>query len=45
VLAVDVDFSTGHGGDGRDTVEMRGRGVRLIGRQEGAKGGHGWVLA
>src|SRR5260370_5332719 len=38
VLVVDVDLATGHGGDGSDVVEMRG--VGLVGRQEGAEGGH-----
>jgi hypothetical protein len=42
-LAVDVDLATGHGGDGRDAVQMRGRGVGLVGREERAKGGHSEV--
>src|SRR5437899_1362864 len=40
VLAVDVDLATGHGGDGREAIEMRGRGVGFVGRQEGAEGCH-----
>jgi len=40
VLAVDVDLATGHGGDGSHAVEMRGRGVGFVGREERAEGGH-----
>jgi hypothetical protein len=43
VLAVDVDLATGHGSDGRDAVEMRGRGIGFFRIQKRTKGGHGWV--
>jgi hypothetical protein len=41
MLAVDVDLATGHGGDGREVVEMRGGGVGFVRRQERAERGHG----
>jgi hypothetical protein len=43
VLAVDVDLATGHGGDGRDAIKMRGWCVGLLGRQERTEGRHAEV--
>jgi hypothetical protein len=40
VLAVDVDFASGHGGEGRDAIKVRSHGVWLVVRQEGAESRH-----